>query len=313
MKKFKLALMAMIISAFTSCGSTTDTMETTNENVTVSPCQSDVNNRTSALGNPINNNYTYVEHEYRDNALWLTHYNAVFNCDERGINATASINGNQLTITQEQNLPQDGGMNCLCLYDITIKVEDIEDKAYTVHYDDGVSEDMNFNIYHYEYPGIRSFARNEYPYLNIEDKISNIVIYRTSTINKLEYGSKVISTQTELDNEIKRLEESEIRDSMDSSQGLPLITTILQNSDIDFTQESLVIYAFLEGGICEYNENITLISDTQVDITLSKPFFDRTPCTESSTVYYLAYKVSKDIGVVGIQAFHHEYEEIKMK
>jgi len=190
MKKAILALMAIGWVVLTSCGSDADT--TQSENVTVSQCQSDTPNRTSALGSAINNTSTYIEYRYENNTLWLTHYNAAFNCDERGIGATASINGNQITIKEEQNLPQDGGMNCLCLYDITIKVENVEAQSYILHYNEMLAElvfDINLSQ---QQEGIESFIHAFYPYNKVAPPLPSIrtiiedISYQASLFPKQE-------------------------------------------------------------------------------------------------------------------------------
>jgi len=294
-------LITIVGIAFTllGCGGGTTATQISNENnVTVSACQSDVNFRTTELDNTISDNNTYIEYRYANNTLWLTHYNAVFNCDGSGIDATASIDGNQITITEEQDLASGEGAKCLCLYDITIELNDIEAQNYTIVYDDGLSDDINFDIYLHLAPnGVKSFARNAYPYSDIEDSISKVALYRTGNLQ--DFKTKLLRSQAELDEEISNLTQMNISNSMD---GDPPLTTILQNSTIDFSQKSLLIFAFTQSSLCDYNENILLSSPTEVNITLSTPSAT-TPCEEVSVDYYLAYSIDKEIEVVNFKGF----------
>jgi len=306
----RLVIIASALWVLMGCGSS-GLGASTSDNVTVSACQSDLSERTSELGNTISNNSTYIEYRYENNTLWLTHYNVVFNCDDSGIDATASIDGNQITVTETQDLGSDGGAKCLCLYDITIELNDIEAQNYTIVYDDGLSDDINFSIYaSYENEGIRSFARSDYPYLDIEDTISNIVIYRTGSYLD-QYGAKVITTQTELDAEIATLTENNIAARSIDIEQTSSLAAILESSTVDFTQENLLIHAFHYGGICDYNEDVVLKSDTAVNIALTTPS-PNTPCEELVIDYYLAYKVSKEIESVTIEAFNQDDVVIDM-
>jgi len=53
-------------------------------------------------------------------------------------------------------------MKCACLYDVGIRLKNIEAKSYTINYDDGISTDIHFSIDLVSMPdGVVSFARNQ--------------------------------------------------------------------------------------------------------------------------------------------------------
>ena len=133
--------------------------------VTVSDCQTDKAHRTNSFGKSIDNRHTYVSYQYQNGTLFLTHHNVVFNCDKRGIGATSKVEGETITITERQTLPKGGGMRCACLFDVSISVDNIEAKRYTLNFDDGHPSKVSLGIdLSYQKQGFKSFERHNYPY-----------------------------------------------------------------------------------------------------------------------------------------------------
>ena len=136
----------------------------------INNCNGKTNEKRSAYTNSIiTNDHTYIAYLYEKDKkmLTLTHYNVPFNCDKRGIEAHFFlINNNTIKIAEKQNLPKGAGVYCMCLYDITVQIEDIiEAKKYTIIYDDGYSDDIRFDIdLTKETRGEKSFVRTKYPY-----------------------------------------------------------------------------------------------------------------------------------------------------
>ena len=135
----------------------------------ISNCNSETNKTRSTHNNSImTNDHTYIAYLYEEDKkiLTLTHYNAQFNCDKRGIEARFFLNNDTIKIVEKQNLPEGAGVYCMCLYDITVQIEDIiEAKKYTIIYDDGYSDDIHFDIdLAKETRGEKSFVRTKYPY-----------------------------------------------------------------------------------------------------------------------------------------------------
>lgn len=64
----------------------------------------------------------------KDGCLMVFHENAIFSC-ETEVKANVIINGNVITIIEEEVSPLS---NCLCCYDLSMKVGPLENKLYEV-------------------------------------------------------------------------------------------------------------------------------------------------------------------------------------
>lgn len=76
-----------------------------------------------------------------DGSVMFFHDNAVF-CCEADIKASASVEGNTIHIKEDATLVT----NCICNYDLTMKVGTLEQGTYTVVIEDGRMEDITFQI-----------------------------------------------------------------------------------------------------------------------------------------------------------------------
>ena len=288
--------------------------KSTDHKVTVSECQKDKNTRSfaTATNGIVDNRHTHIAHHYENGTLTLTHHNVAFNCDKRGIGATAKIEGDSITITERQNLPTGGGMRCMCLYDVAIILEDIEAKSYTINYDDGISTDIHFSVDLSEMPdGVKSFARTEYPYAQdsstgtpSEPNIVKVIvdeIHTGTTLPKLE--TKVLKSKDELDSTVLELKEIGVAKTDELAE-------ILENLSIDFTKEKLLTHTFEIGCIYEYAEIMGTNSNGQeLTIGLVKT---REECDTAMNQHYLAYKISNSIKKVKLEMLGLEAIDVDM-
>jgi hypothetical protein len=145
------------------------------------------------------------------------------------------------------------------------------------------------------------------------EKISNIVIDRIGNELVTHPNREVISTQELFETTISDLEETanaiDSNAFRDKEQVLSWIKA-LNDVNIDFEKDNILIYTFKESSICDYKENTVLTNDKQISITFSQTSQN---CDRVMILYYLAYKVSKDIEKVRIKAFDHENVVIDMK
>jgi hypothetical protein len=260
----------------------------------------------------VDNRHTHIAHHYENSTLKLTHHNVAFNCDKRGIGATAKIEGGSITITERQNLPTGGGMRCMCLYDVAITLENIEAKSYSINYDDGISTDIHFSVDLSQMPdGVKSFARTQYPYaqdsstgIPSEPKIVKVIvdeIHTGTTLPKLE--TKVLKSKDELDSTVIGLKEIGVAKSDEWAE-------ILENLSIDFEKEKLLTHIFEIGCIYEYAEVMGANSNGQeLTIGLVKT---REECATAMTQHYLAYKISNSIKKVKLEMLGLEAIDVDM-
>jgi len=122
----------------------------------------------------------------------------------------------------------------------------------------------------------------------------------------------IISTQKLLNITISELEE--IVDNIGSEgykdkEQITLWINTLKNINIDFAKDNILIYTFVETSICDYKENHTLINKKKIDIIFKQT---SQACDAGMILYYLAYKVSKDIEEVSIKAFEKKAVLINM-
>ena len=144
------------------------------------------------------------------------------------------------------------------------------------------------------------------------EKISKIVIDRIVNEVVTYPNGEVISTQELFETAISDLEETanaiNSNAFRDKEQVLSWIKA-LNDANIDFEKDNILIYTFGHHSICEHKEDRVLKDIKQIDITFLET---NEPCLGVSTLYYLAYKVSKDIERIGIKAFEQENVVIDM-
>jgi len=291
---------------FIGCNSSSSPSPSLNtKGVTVSDCQATKTQRTNKVGDALDNNHTYISYQYENNTLSLTHHNVAFNCDKRGIGATSKVEENTITITERQNLPNNGGMSCECLFDVTITLNDIEVKNYTLNYDDGRSTDIHFDIdLSSKSQGIKSFNRQgKYPYGQepttpqsnpMLKKLISDEFYNTEVLPDKE--TKVIKTQNQLDNLVIQLKEI-------GDKKVDGWAKTLEESHIDFDKGYLVTHTFEEGCIYRYTSTVEANSDGEVSIHLD---IVGNTCSSALAQYYLAYQVSNKVKSLKILVTGHE-------
>lgn len=300
-----IAIAVTMLGCNSSSKSPSPTEQT--ERVTVSECKKNKTDETrSTYTNGImTNDHTYIAYLYKEDKrrLTITHYNVVFNCDKRGIDAESSVDEDSITITERQNLPEGGGMYCKCLYDVTIVLNDIEAKKYILNYDDGISTDIHFEIdLAEETTGEKSFARTEYPYnqevangSNSDPLITKLIVdVVNADLPKSEY--KLLKSQEEMDSTILGLKEIGV-DKTDE------FADILEKTSMDFTKEYLLIYTFKESCIYQYAETIDRSNNQEITIRLDKT---REECDTAMIQHYLAYRVSKSVKSLKLDMLEQE-------
>ncbi len=153
--------------AFLGCGGSDSTNQDSEATETIATmCQSDSIGRETNMGEKIENNKTYITYKYENNTLNLMHYNSSFNCEEGSIiSFKSNVKPNKITITESQTLPL-GGVKCLCLYDLTIKIENIQPDVYEIDFNDGsIDDEILFTIdLEEKITGSVSYDRLYYPY-----------------------------------------------------------------------------------------------------------------------------------------------------
>ena len=307
MKTKKLLLGLTLVLSIMGCNSSSKspTPTVTTKGVTVSDCKADKTHRTNSLGDNLDNNHTYVSYKYENNMLSLTHHNVVFNCDKRGIDATSKIEGDKITITERQNLPKNGGMDCECIFDVSITLNDIEARNYRLNYDDGRSTDIHFDIdLNSKSQGIKSFNRQgKYPYGQVSTtppsdpmlkKLISDEFYNTEVLPDKE--TKIIKTQIQLDSLVVQLKEI-------GDKKVDVWAKILEESQINFDKSYLVTHTFKEGCIYRYTSTVEASSDGAVSIRLDVV---GNTCASALAQYYLAYQVSKEVKNLKILITGHE-------
>ena len=111
------------------------------------------------------NNTSYISYNYKNNILFLTHYNAKFNCCPKSISAQSTIENNKIIIKETENTSSQS-CDCMCLYDLKIKVNNIISDIYEVSFDEAYGNDeINFTIdLDNNTSGTLSYEREYYPY-----------------------------------------------------------------------------------------------------------------------------------------------------
>jgi len=300
MKKLLLFITMLLILIGCNSSSTSPTPTTTTKGVTVSDCQAKKAHRTNSLGDALDNNHTYVSYKYENSKLWLTHHNVAFNCDKRGIGATSKVEENSITITERQNLPKDGGMNCECIFDVSITLSDIEAKNYTLNYDDGRSTDIHFDInLGSKLQGIKSFERNSYPYgqepidTSITPLTRELVLAPLNHTSVLANKTSIVDTEDSFDQamlELKNVGDTKIDEWVET----------IENTSIDWNKEMLLLYTFEESCLYDYRSLVEATNRGAVTIKLHKV---REECADISSQYLLAYTISKEVKQLSLD--HH--------
>ena len=142
--------------------------------------------------------------------------------------------------------------------------------------------------------------------------ISKIVIDRTGNKLVTYPNGEVISTQELFQTTISDLEEIANAINSNASKDKEQVNSwikALKDTNIDFEKDNILIYTFKQYSICDYKEDRILKDTKQINITFTQT---NEICTDSSIIYFLAYKVSKDIEKVSIKAFEKEAVEIDM-
>ena len=313
-RKILLSLTLSIMILGCNGSSSSPSPKNSDYKVTVSECQKDKEFRSfaTATNGLVDNKHTHIAHHYENNTLTLTHHNVVFNCDKRGIGATAKIEGDNITITERQTLPEGGGMLCACLYDVGITLENIEAKSYTINYDDGISTDIHFDVDLSQMPnGVKSFARTQYPYAQdsstgtpSEPNIVKVIldtVHTSTTLPKQE--TKVIKSKEELDSTVVELKEIGVAKTDEFAE-------IFEKLSIDFTKEKLLIHTFEIGCIYEYSEVMGASSNREeLSIGLVKR---REECGTAMIQHYLAYKISNSIKKVKLEMLGRKAIDVDM-
>jgi len=301
MKIRKLMLGLTLVLSIVGCNSSSKSPTPSDKGVTVSDCQTDKAHRTNSLGDALDNNHTYVSYKYDNNKLWLTHHNVVFNCDKRGIEATSKIEEDSITITERQHLPKDGGMKCSCIFDVSLTLNDIEAKNYTINYDDGISTDIHFDIdLDSKSQGIKSFDRySKYPYGKEPTDTSTTPMTRELVLAPLNHTdvltNKISIIETKDNFEREMLEWKDIGDTKVDEW----VETIEETS-IDWDKEMLLLYTFEESCLYDYRSVVGVTNRGAVTIKLQKV---REECSDISSQYLLAYTISKEVEQLSLD--HH--------
>lgn len=81
-----------------------------------------------------------IEYTYDGQTLILKHVNAGFNCCPGEILADIDIEGNLITITENE---QEAGCYCLCLFDLDFRIDNIKPGEYTLRVNEPYVQDGN--------------------------------------------------------------------------------------------------------------------------------------------------------------------------
>jgi hypothetical protein len=91
-------------------------------------CKS-VGNQTARDQSEIPSNKDCIEYSYDGQTLFLKHINSAFNCCPGEISADIHIDGNMITISENE---KEAGCLCLCLFDLEYKISNLEPGEYTI-------------------------------------------------------------------------------------------------------------------------------------------------------------------------------------
>jgi len=80
--------------------------------------------------------------------------------------------------------------------------------------------------------------------------------------------------------------------------------SILEKTNIDFTKENILVFTDTVGGGCIVEDTITLNNDNkEAKIVINSI---NTTCTTAVTLYYLAYKVSKEVETIDVKVLGND-------
>ncbi len=137
-------------------------------------------------------------------------------------------------------------------------------------------------------------------------EISKIIVDRIGNELVTYPNVDVISTQDSFETAISNLKETANMISSNASSDKEQVNSwikALKDTNIDFEKDNILIYTFREHSICDYKEDRVLKDTKQIDITFTQT---SEICMDSSIVYFLAYKVLKNIKKIRIKAFEQE-------
>jgi len=77
--------------------------------------------------------------------LKIEHQNAVFNCCIADLAAYASIDTGIITVTESEIFENDAACNCVCPYDISYEVPDVDTGEYTVNINNTIQFKINLS------------------------------------------------------------------------------------------------------------------------------------------------------------------------
>ncbi len=110
-------------------------------------------------------NYTCVEYNYANNKLELKHINAGFNCCPEKITANITIENDTITIKE---IEAEALCDCLCLFDLDFKLENISSKEYYINFIElyiGEMDNLEFLVnFSDSSSGSFCLERNYYPW-----------------------------------------------------------------------------------------------------------------------------------------------------
>jgi len=265
-------------------------------------------NRVDEYGNIIDNRHTYIFYRYdiEERLLYIRHYNVPFNCDKRGIATKVSITDNSIVIKEYQNLLENEGMRCVCLYDIYLTIDNIDPKEYLLNIiNEATNDKIGLNIDLIEKPqAVIAFKRDYYQNLlnSTTDKNNQLAV---ELINDKFYNlnllpnskTQVIKSQDELTELIEELRGLEDKKSLEWADILEK-----QKNTIDFSREYILFYTFTKGCSYIYNSAIEYRVNGDKKSQTLKIILRRENeiCPTVMTKYLLVYKISNQFKKVEI-------------
>ena len=160
--------------------------------------------------------------------------------------------------------------------------------------------------------GCSNDNKNE-PITQAQNKKSISSIIQDRTGNELVSYRKVILTQELFKTAISDLKEIADSISPDASKDKEQVNAwikTLNDTEIDFDKENILLYTFEQPHLCDYKESSVLKDTNLIEITFMQT---SEICADSNTIYFLAYKVSKDIEKIKIKPFASEAVTIQMR
>jgi len=296
MLKVKASIVLIVAIFIIGCASSSNSNEV---KVSVSDKKCKEINRTDEYGYKLDNNHTYIFYKYNraNRTLYLNHYNIPFNCDKRGIGADISIKDNSIIVKEYHNLLEDGGERCMCLFDIYLKIDNIEPKEYSVDFiNEAINDKISIDIDLINNPeGIKSFERTSYPYGQLvtnsnKPTIREIINDRFYNLDILPNNqTEVIKSKRDLERLILALRE------IGDDNTLKWADILEKEMDsIDFDKSYIVTYTFTKGCLYKYITTIGMRINTKglegetVKIELNR---ENEICNTVMTQYYLAYQI----------------------